>query len=88
MGKLEKIPAWHLTKVRNKNEVIAEARNEGISMLRCLSLSRVFWASLSLSCSLLGTVFSEPLSSYDSASFALCAVGGARSQKDSACSCW
>ena len=27
--KLEKIPAWHLTKVRNKNEVIAEARNEG-----------------------------------------------------------
>ena len=29
MGKLEKIPAWQLTKVRNKNEVIAEARNEG-----------------------------------------------------------
>ena len=27
--KLEKIPAWQLTKVRNKNEVIAEARNEG-----------------------------------------------------------
>ena len=27
--KLEKIPAWHLTKVRNKNEVIAEARSEG-----------------------------------------------------------
>ena len=26
---LEKIPAWQLTKVRNKNEVIAEARNEG-----------------------------------------------------------
>ena len=29
MGKLEKIPAWQLTKVRNKNEVIAEARSEG-----------------------------------------------------------
>ena len=28
MGKLEKILAWHLTKVRKK-EVIAEARNEG-----------------------------------------------------------
>ena len=28
-GKLEKTPAWQLTKVRNKNEVIAEARNEG-----------------------------------------------------------
>ena len=27
--KLEKIPAWQLTKVRNKNEVIAEATNEG-----------------------------------------------------------
>ena len=26
---LEKIPAWQLTKVRNKKEVIAEARNEG-----------------------------------------------------------
>ena len=29
MGKLVKIPAWQLTKVRNKNEVIAEARNKG-----------------------------------------------------------
>ena len=29
MGKLKKIPAWQLTKVRNKSEVIAEARNEG-----------------------------------------------------------
>ena len=29
MEKLEKIPAWQLTKVRNTNEVIAEARNEG-----------------------------------------------------------
>ena len=27
--KLEKIPAWQLTKVRNKTEVIAEARNNG-----------------------------------------------------------
>ena len=26
---LEKIPAWQLTKVRNKNEVSAEARNKG-----------------------------------------------------------
>ena len=26
--KLEKIPAWQLTQVRNTNEVIAEARNE------------------------------------------------------------
>ena len=29
MGKLEKVPAWQLTKVRNKKEVIEEARNEG-----------------------------------------------------------
>ena len=28
MGKLEKIPAWQLTKGRNKKEVIDEARNE------------------------------------------------------------
>ena len=28
-GKLEKIPAWQLTKVRNKNEVIADARDKG-----------------------------------------------------------
>ena len=27
--KLEKTPAWQLTKVRNKKEVIAEARNKG-----------------------------------------------------------
>ena len=27
--KLEKIPAWQLTKVRNKEEVIEEARNKG-----------------------------------------------------------
>ena len=29
MGTLEKIPTWQLTKVRNKKEVISEARNEG-----------------------------------------------------------
>ena len=29
MEKLEKISAWQLTKVRNKKEVIAEARKEG-----------------------------------------------------------
>ena len=29
MGKLDKIPAWQMTKVRNKKDVIAEARNEG-----------------------------------------------------------
>ena len=29
MGKQEKKPAWQSTKVRNKKEVIAEARNEG-----------------------------------------------------------
>ena len=29
MGKLEKIPAWQLTKVRNRKEVIDEARKEG-----------------------------------------------------------
>ena len=28
MGKLEKIPAWNLTKVKNTTEVIAEARKE------------------------------------------------------------
>ena len=30
--KLEKIPTWQLTKVRNKKEVTAEARNEGKSV--------------------------------------------------------
>ena len=34
-GTLEKIPAWQLTKVRNKNEVIAEARNEGQKSALC-----------------------------------------------------
>ena len=28
-GKLEKIPAWQLTKIRNKKKVIEEARNKG-----------------------------------------------------------
>ena len=28
-GKLENIPAWQLTKIRNKKEVIEEARNKG-----------------------------------------------------------
>ena len=29
MGKLDKIPAWQVTKVRNKKEVIAEVRTKG-----------------------------------------------------------
>ena len=29
MGKLEKIPAWDLTKVRSRKEVIDEARTKG-----------------------------------------------------------
>ena len=29
MGKLENIPAWQLTKVRNKKDVIDEARTKG-----------------------------------------------------------
>ena len=29
MGKLEKIPAWQLTEVENKSEVIDEAKNKG-----------------------------------------------------------
>ena len=29
MAKLEKIPAWQLTKIRNQKEVIGEARNKG-----------------------------------------------------------
>ena len=31
--KLEKIPAWELTKVRSKKEVIAEARTKGAKVL-------------------------------------------------------
>ena len=34
--KLEKIPAWQLTKVRNKNVVIAEAGNEGRTVHSCV----------------------------------------------------
>ena len=30
--KLEKIPAWDITKVRNKSEVIDEARTKGIKV--------------------------------------------------------
>ena len=33
MEKLEKIPAWQQTKVRNKKEVIDEARKEGKTVL-------------------------------------------------------
>ena len=29
MRKLEKIPAWQMTKIRNKKKLIAEARNKG-----------------------------------------------------------
>ena len=32
MGKLEKIPAWDLTKVRSKSEVIEEARTAGATV--------------------------------------------------------
>ena len=32
MGKLETIPAWNLTKVKNKMEVIAEARKIGVTV--------------------------------------------------------
>ena len=37
-GKLEKIPAWQLTKVRNNNEVISEASNEGRTVLFASSM--------------------------------------------------
>ena len=33
--KLEKIPAWQLTKVRNKKDVIDEARNKGRKVHLC-----------------------------------------------------
>ena len=45
--KLKKIPAWQLTKVRNKNEVIAKSRNEG---------RKVHFASLMELCHLKGRV--------------------------------
>ena len=35
--KLEKIPAWDKTKVRNKTEVVDEARTEGIEVHFCLT---------------------------------------------------
>ena len=41
MGKLEKIPAWQLTNVRNKKEVIEEARHKG---------RKVHFASLMVLC--------------------------------------
>ena len=34
--KLQKIPAWQLTKVRNKKEVIEEARNKGRKVHFCV----------------------------------------------------
>ena len=37
--KLEKIPAWDETKVRNKSEVIHEARTRGIKLLDDLIFS-------------------------------------------------
>ena len=46
--KLEKIPAWHLTKVKNKSEVIDEARNKG---------RRVHFASLMDLCHLKNSEF-------------------------------
>ena len=44
MRKLEKIPAWQLTKVRNKKEVIKEARNE----CRKKNILRHWWISVIL----------------------------------------
>ena len=36
LGKLKKIPAWQLTKVRDKMEVIAESRNKGRTVPFCV----------------------------------------------------
>ena len=36
--KLEKIPAWQLTKVRNKNEVIADARKKCRKSALCVKI--------------------------------------------------
>ena len=55
MGKLEKILAWQLTKERNKNEVIAEARNEGRT---------VHFASLMDVCHLKNSELEQKLSKY------------------------
>ena len=40
--KLEKIPAWDKTKVRNKSDVIDEVRKEGKSVLRFIDGSLSF----------------------------------------------
>ena len=36
MGKIEKIPAWQLTKVKNKSEVINEAMTKGHTVHFCV----------------------------------------------------
>ena len=36
MGKLEKIPAWNLTKVKSKKKVIDEARMSGATFHFCI----------------------------------------------------
>ena len=48
--KLEKIPAWDKTKVRNKSEVIDEARTKGI---------KVHFASLSDMCHLKNAIWRQ-----------------------------
>ena len=40
--KLEKIPAWDLTKVRNKSEVIDEARTSGVKVHFALLMDMSF----------------------------------------------
>ena len=42
--KLEKIPAWDMTKVRNESEVIDEARTKGIKLY-----ARGLWSFLAFS---------------------------------------
>ena len=48
--KLEKTPAWQLTKVRNKREVIAEARKEGrkVQFVSLMDLSHLKYSELEL----------------------------------------
>ena len=53
--KLEKISAWQLTKVRNKKEVVAEARNEG---------KTVHFASLMDVCHLKNSELEPPFQKY------------------------
>ena len=55
MGKLEKIPAWQLTKVRSKKEVIEEARNKG---------RKVHFASLMDLCHLKNSELEPPYQKY------------------------